>query len=432
MQENGFPHSAFVFETESLSDSTNITGTQIPPGALITLLQKSLIYLKLEKAIRTAKADPTFTASNEIEKITNHFKENVVAHSDREEKEVQKLTNDNCTFLSTLSTSIQALKWSKNGKMLAAYSPDGTASLWMRDDNDQTTCVNLGTQAQSSNPRCSNSIAWNCSDELLAIAYDKQVKLYSITGDEIVTIDEPVSVLAFNPSQTGTLATCNSEDFSTTIWDIHNGEVKQLEKFSMQAGLILDIAWRDEGAFATASSDETVAFHSVNGSQSTVVKHGSPVTCVSWSIDGSMLASGCDDGSIHIWRESKLFRDITGHNGGITKFEWLPNSNQIFVSASLDGTIRVHDALSGETHVTFGNHRGGTTSLSFSPNGKYLVTGGKDGLVSIWKFDDFCQIASLSYNNVVLGLQFNPVSDDIAVCFEDPNILVIPLKNFVS
>ncbi|EAY21616.1 WD repeat protein, putative [Trichomonas vaginalis G3] len=74
LQENGFVHSAFIFESESLADSTNISGSQIPPNALITLLQKSLQYMKLEKAIRLAKEDPKSQAHEGIEQIEKAYK----------------------------------------------------------------------------------------------------------------------------------------------------------------------------------------------------------------------------------------------------------------------------------------------------------------------------------------------------------------------
>lgn len=74
LQENGFPHSAFIFETESLADATNISGSQIPPGALITLLQKSLQYMKLEKSIIEAKEDPQSPAHEGIKKIEKEYK----------------------------------------------------------------------------------------------------------------------------------------------------------------------------------------------------------------------------------------------------------------------------------------------------------------------------------------------------------------------
>ena len=44
----GFSHSAFAFGTESSVSRSGISGADVPPGALITFLQKGLQYLELE------------------------------------------------------------------------------------------------------------------------------------------------------------------------------------------------------------------------------------------------------------------------------------------------------------------------------------------------------------------------------------------------
>ena len=73
-QENGFNHSAFLFGIESLAESSNITVQQIPPGALVTLLQKSLQYMKLEKSIIEAKENPNSQITEGINEIEKEYK----------------------------------------------------------------------------------------------------------------------------------------------------------------------------------------------------------------------------------------------------------------------------------------------------------------------------------------------------------------------
>ena len=51
MLESGFQHSAFTFGVESHVHQTSINGTVIPPGALISVLQKGLQYVEAEVSI---------------------------------------------------------------------------------------------------------------------------------------------------------------------------------------------------------------------------------------------------------------------------------------------------------------------------------------------------------------------------------------------
>ena len=94
LQENNFPHSAFIFETESLADSTNISSSQIPPGALITLLQKSLQYMKLEKQIREAQQDPNSPAQEGIQEIQKAYNQKEVKEEKKEGEKKEKHQKD--------------------------------------------------------------------------------------------------------------------------------------------------------------------------------------------------------------------------------------------------------------------------------------------------------------------------------------------------
>ena len=47
----GFYHTAFTFENESLFSRSSVAQIDIPPGALITFLQKGLEYIGIEEHI---------------------------------------------------------------------------------------------------------------------------------------------------------------------------------------------------------------------------------------------------------------------------------------------------------------------------------------------------------------------------------------------
>lgn len=51
----GFTHSAFAFGNESLIAKSSVAFTDIPPGALITFLQKGLEYISIEEHINEVR-----------------------------------------------------------------------------------------------------------------------------------------------------------------------------------------------------------------------------------------------------------------------------------------------------------------------------------------------------------------------------------------
>ncbi len=49
--ESGFTHSAFTFALESHIHQSSINGSSVPPGALISVLQKGLQYIEAETSL---------------------------------------------------------------------------------------------------------------------------------------------------------------------------------------------------------------------------------------------------------------------------------------------------------------------------------------------------------------------------------------------
>ena len=51
----GFQHSAFSFGYESAVHKASINASEVPPGALVSFLQKGLQYLELEANLTEAR-----------------------------------------------------------------------------------------------------------------------------------------------------------------------------------------------------------------------------------------------------------------------------------------------------------------------------------------------------------------------------------------
>ncbi|EPB66262.1 WD domain, G-beta repeat protein [Ancylostoma ceylanicum] len=61
-------------------------------------------------------------------------------------------------------------------------------------------------------------------------------------------------------------------------------------------------------------------------------KRAMPQSCC-YSMDGKLIAAGCDDGSIQVWKYGNLY--------SCTRIDWHPKLNQILVGLS-DGTLRIY------------------------------------------------------------------------------------------
>lgn len=74
------------------------------------------------------------------------------------------------------------------------------------------------------------------------------------------------------------------------------------------------------------------------------------------------------------------------HNSSVTCVKYAPTA-KVYASGSLDGNIKLWDAVSGRCINTFDKaHEGAEVcSVVFSRNGKYLLSSGKDSLVKLWE-----------------------------------------------
>lgn len=72
--------------------------------------------------------------------------------------------------------------------------------------------------------------------------------------------------------------------------------------------------------------------------------HTVNITCLSYSSDGHIVATGGGDGKVKLWKVSTGFCFVTfsEHSSAVTALAFCASKNFI-VSSSLDGTVRAYD-----------------------------------------------------------------------------------------
>ena len=69
------------------------------------------------------------------------------------------------------------------------------------------------------------------------------------------------------------------------------------------------------------------------------------VTCVDYSKDGLVIATGSAEGSLKLWDSKSFFcfSTTSEHEAKITAIKFSPKKNNTVITASLDGTVRGFD-----------------------------------------------------------------------------------------
>lgn len=108
------------------------------------------------------------------------------------------------------------------------------------------------------------------------------------------------------------------------------------------------------------------------------------ICSVSWSKDGNFLAIGTSDCKVELWdvQYQKRLRSMDGHSARVGCLSW---NDHVLSSGSRSGLIHQHDVRVADHHIfTFGGHTQEVCGLTWSPDGKYLASGGNDNMVYIW------------------------------------------------
>jgi WD40 repeat protein/serine/threonine protein kinase len=74
---------------------------------------------------------------------------------------------------------------------------------------------------------------------------------------------------------------------------------------------------------------------------------------------------------------------LVGHRAAVTTLSWSPDGKRL-VTGSTDGTAKIWDAATGRELCTLQGHTGPVGSVSWSPDGKRLATASDDTLMKVW------------------------------------------------
>lgn len=161
---------------------------------------------------------------------------------------------------------------------------------------------------------------------------------------------------------------------------------------------ILSVSFSPDGTkLATGSGDSTVRFWDITTqtAASCGSLHTGWVLCIKWSPDGRFLASGSMDRTVIVWdgeTGKQVGRPLSGHSDFVGALAWEPYHRQTaagsyrLASGSKDGTVRVWQVPSMACQFIVSSHTDAVTCVIWGGGGN-IYSSSRDRTINIWNAD---------------------------------------------
>ncbi|KAI1615200.1 periodic tryptophan protein 2 [Exophiala viscosa] len=340
---------------------------------------------------------------------------------------------------------VRHMSWSGDSRFFLSASKDLTARIWSLDPEEgfePTVLSGHRQQVRNAWFSASQESIFTVSEdgalfrwEFVASQQDEEEtadpgdERWRIVQREYFMQTAKLKCAAFHPT-TNLLTVCFANGLFS-LYDIPS--FSNIHSLSMASSPISTVAINKTGEWLALGSSKTgqllVWEHA---SESNILKQSShldSLTTISYSPDSTRIITGADDGLIKIWDISSGFHiaTFTEHSSAVTASAYSRRGNILFTS-SLDGSVRAWDMLRYRNFRTFtaptrlsfscvaidpaaevvcagshdsfdihlwsvqtgalldqlSGHEGPISTLAFTPDGRYLVSGSWDHTIRVW------------------------------------------------
>ena len=320
--------------------------------------------------------------------------------------------------------SVTSLVYSPDGKTLTSGCRDGRIHLWdaLSGGHNKTIIGHKRIVNPETYSRYISSLKYSPDGTTLASWSNGELLLYDpISKKSMQPVNGyrfPVYSLAF--SLNGNTIAIGGQDGAINLWDTANLTHKR--SLPGHTDKVTSVVYSPKGnIYASASLDGTIRLW---GAVSKLPKrlfagHTRYVACVVYSPDGRTLASAGMNGDVHLWdvETGKYIQTLSepadmenppevikGHSWRssfakmVTSLAYSPDGKTL-ACGSMDNKIRMWDANNGrfirmlDPHIDEVHpfvqmddirHQHSVRSLAYSPDGKTLVSGSKNGKIRLW------------------------------------------------
>jgi WD40 repeat protein len=335
------------------------------------------------------------------------------------------------------------LAFSPDGRHLATPSRERDIKVW-------DTSTGQAVLTLSSHEGRVLRVAFSPDGRRLASgSEDKTVKVWdATTGQVLFTCRHagPVNGLAFSPPDGRHLASTSGGENrpgEVKVWDAATGAVVHTFPASMPRSILVTPAFSSDGRLLAAPGlDHTVVVRDITSGRGVATLHGhtdQPFRAA-FSPDGRRLITAGWEGTVQGWDlEAGERRGVSPpcvtltpqfRVDDLSHAAWClalsADGRRLAVAGStVDETVRVYDALSGENVFILRGHSSRVLSVAFSPDGRRLASSSVDKAVKLWDLETGQEVLTLRGHTDLVGhVVFDPSGRRLASSSDDGTVRV--------
>ena len=304
-------------------------------------------------------------------------------------------TSDSYIQLWDISTGSKKERFSTPSIISFAISPDGKTvatggfvGLYLWDLATGTLKTELsghvfGVNSIAFSPD-GRTVASGAYDDLFLWDVDSGARKMAIANHSSF-----VNSLTFSPDNR-TLAM--GHWYKIKFWDTVNGQLKTTF-FGSRYTYNYDLDYSRDGTILASIIWGTISLWEINSGVPIAVVSGygdgirgtrSGYSSVAYSPDGSLLAGGNGDATIHLWYGGRTKKgSLIGHTDSVTSIAFNQDGRNL-VSGSYDNTVRLWDVVDETNIATYEGHTDVVNTVDISPDARYIASGSKDKSIIIW------------------------------------------------